>query len=65
MLVVGAGFFGSALPPLITVDGISFAQSTSQPRVGANDDEAAKFSRTIFALTEDTWQQLFKQMGET
>lgn len=65
VVVVGAGFFGYDLTPLITGDGSSLTQSTSQQRVSANDDEAAKFSRTIFAMTEDTWQQLFKQMGET
>lgn len=65
VVVVGAGLFGYDLTPLISSDGSSLTQNGRQQKVSPQDDEAAKFSRTIFALTEDTWQQLFARMGKT
>jgi len=65
IVVVVAGYYGYDLTPLLTGDGSSLSQSTQQQRVSPHEDEAAKFSRTIFAMTEDTWQQQFKQMGKT
>lgn len=65
LLVMVAGYYGYDLTPLLTGDGSSLSQSSQQPqRTTPQDDEAARFSRTIFAFTEDTWQQLFKQMDK-
>lgn len=66
LLVMVAGYYGYDLTPLLTGDGSSLSQSSQQQqRTTPQDDEAARFSRTIFAFTEDTWQQLFKQMDKT
>lgn len=62
IVVVVAGYYGYDLTPLLTGNSSSISQSTQQQHVNPNDDEAAKFSRTVFAMTEDTWQQLFQQM---
>lgn len=64
VVVVVAGYYGVDLTPLLT-GGQSGSQVTSQTRVSANDDEAAKFTVVILAYTEDTWQQIFQQMGKT
>ena len=65
LLVMVAGYYGYDLTPLLTGDGSSLSQNSQQPqRTTPQDDEAARFSRTIFAFTEDTWQQLFKQMDK-
>lgn len=65
LLVMVAGYYGYDLTPLLTGDGSSLSQSgQQQQRSTPQDDEAARFSRTIFAFTEDTWQQLFKQMDK-
>ena len=64
IVVVVAGYYGYDLTPLLTGDGSSISMGTQQQRANPHEDEAAKFSRTIFAMTEDTWQQLFQQMGK-
>lgn len=63
-MVVVAGYYGVDLTPLLT-GGQSGSPSTAQTRVSANDDEAAKFTAVILGYTEDTWQQIFQQMGKT
>ncbi|CAK8740470.1 hypothetical protein SODG_003942 [Sodalis praecaptivus] len=64
LIVVVAGYYGVDLTPLLT-GGQSSSPATSQTRVSANDDEAAKFTAVILGYTEDTWQQIFQQMGKT
>ncbi|AHF76282.1 Protein of hypothetical function, zinc metallopeptidase [Sodalis praecaptivus] len=64
IVVVVAGYYGVDLTPLLT-GGQSSSPATSQTRVSANDDEAAKFTAVILGYTEDTWQQIFQQMGKT
>ena len=64
IVVVIASYYGYDLSPLLGGDGAQTTH-TSQPRkTSAKEDEAAQFTRTIFAMTEDTWQQLFRQMDK-
>lgn len=65
IVVLVAGYYGYDLTPLLTGDGGSVQQTNQRQSVSADDERAAKFSRVIFAMTEDTWQQLFNQMGKT
>lgn len=65
VVVMVAGYYGYDLTPLLTGDGSSLSQSSQRQGSTPQDDEAARFSRTIFAFTEDTWQQLFKQMNKS
>lgn len=65
ILVAVASYYGYDLTPLLTGDGRSLSHSAQQPqRTSPQDDEAAKFTRTIFAMTEDTWQKLFQRMDK-
>jgi len=63
IVVVVASYYGYDLSPLLGGDGTQMTQTSQQQRK-ASPDEAAQFTRTIFAMTEDTWQQLFQQMGK-
>ncbi|WP_455819940.1 KPN_02809 family neutral zinc metallopeptidase [Pseudomonas cerasi] len=66
ILVVIASYYGYDLTPLLTGDTRSMSQTNQQQRqVTPKEDEAAQFTRTVFALTEDTWQKLFQQMNKT
>lgn len=67
ILVAIASYYGYDLTPLLTGDTTSMSQTTQQQqrRVTPKEDEAAQFTRTVFALTEDTWQKLFQQMNKT
>lgn len=65
VIVLVAGYYGYDLTPLVTGNGSSAQQTTQQQSAGADDDRAAKFTRVVFAMTEDTWQQLFAKMGKT
>lgn len=64
LLIVVAGYYGVDLTPLLT-GGQSGSQVSQQTRISPNDDEAAKFTAVILGYTEDTWQQIFQQMGKT
>ncbi|WP_336795335.1 neutral zinc metallopeptidase [Erwinia aphidicola] len=65
IVVVVASYYGYDLSPLLGGDGTQMTQTSQQQRKASpKDDEAAQFTRTIFAMTEDTWQQLFQQMGK-
>lgn len=64
IVVVVAGYYGVDLTPLLT-GGQSGSQVSQQTRISPNDDEAAKFTAVILGYTEDTWQQIFQQMGKT
>lgn len=64
VVVVVAGYYGVDLTPLLT-GGQSGSQVSQQTRISPNDDEAAKFTAVILGYTEDTWQQIFQQMGKT
>lgn len=63
VLVIIASYYGYDLTPLLTGGNGSYSQP--QQRANPQDDEAAKFTSVMFALNEDTWQQLFKQMNKT
>lgn len=73
VVVLVAGYYGVDLTPLLTGDGSSITQQqTTQQHnaaatksAGAQNDQAAKFTSVILATTEDTWKQLFQQMGKT
>ncbi|CCG87982.1 neutral zinc metallopeptidase [Erwinia piriflorinigrans] len=64
IVVIVAGYYGYDLSPLLS-GGSSSVSPTTQQQSSPKDDEAAQFTRTIFAMTEDTWQQLFQKMGKT
>jgi len=65
IVVVVASYYGYDLSPLLGGDGTQMTQTSQQQRKASpKEDEAAQFTRTIFAMTEDTWQQLFQQMGK-
>ncbi|CAO96115.1 KPN_02809 family neutral zinc metallopeptidase [Erwinia tasmaniensis] len=63
IVVIVAGYYGYDLSPLLS-GGSSSVAPTTQQQSSPKDDEAAQFTRTIFAMTEDTWQQLFQKMGK-
>ncbi|AXU94068.1 neutral zinc metallopeptidase [Erwinia persicina] len=67
IIVVIASYYGYDLSPLLTGDGSSAAPTAQQQQrqTTPKEDEAAQFTRTVFALTEDTWQKLFRQMDKT
>lgn len=66
IVVAIASYYGYDLTPLLTGDTSSMSQTTQQQRqVTPKEDEAAQFTRTVFALTEDTWEKLFQQMNKT
>ncbi|MEN5017621.1 neutral zinc metallopeptidase [Erwinia sp. Eh17-17] len=65
IVVVVASYYGYDLSPLLGGDGSQMTQTSQQQRrTSPKEDEAAQFTRTVFALTEDTWQKLFQQMGK-
>ncbi len=64
IVVVVAGYYGVDLTGLIS-GGQPVTQQSSQRSISPNDDEAAKFTSVILATTEDTWGQIFQQMGRT
>lgn len=63
IIVAVAGYYGYDLTPLLT--GGTSAPSSQQRSISPQDDEAAKFTSVILATTEDTWDNLFRQMGKT
>ncbi|WP_130830986.1 KPN_02809 family neutral zinc metallopeptidase [[Erwinia] mediterraneensis] len=64
IIVAVAGYYGYDLTPLLTGGGTP-APSSQQRSISPQDDEAAKFTSVILATTEDTWDNLFQQMGKT
>ncbi|NIY49039.1 neutral zinc metallopeptidase [Cedecea colo] len=64
IIVVVAGYYGVDLTALLS-GGQPVTQQTTQRSISPNDDEAAKFTSVILATTEDTWGQIFQQMGRT
>lgn len=67
IVVIVAGYYGYDLSPLLSGGSSSVTPSTQQQwqQTSGKEDEAAQFTRTIFAMTEDTWQQLFQKMNKT
>ncbi|WP_435945806.1 KPN_02809 family neutral zinc metallopeptidase [Dryocola sp. BD586] len=65
IIVVVAGYYGVDLTALLSGDQPVTQQQASQRSISPNDDEAAKFTSVILATTEDTWGQIFQQMGRT
>ena len=63
VVVVVAGYYGYDLTPLLS-GGEPVTQQSRSQTISPQDDEAAKFTSVILATTEDTWQQLFTQMGK-
>ncbi|TCV91957.1 KPN_02809 family neutral zinc metallopeptidase [Biostraticola tofi] len=64
IVVVVAGYYGVDLTPLLTGDSTPSSQS-SAVGISPNESEAAKFTSVITATTEDTWQEIFRQQGQT
>lgn len=62
IVVVVAGYYGVDLTALLS-GGQPVTQQTTQRSISPDDDEAAKFTSVILATTEDTWGQIFQQMG--
>lgn len=62
IIVVVAGYYGVDLTSLLT-GGQPLTQQTQTRSISPDEDEAAKFTSVILATTEDTWGQLFEQMG--
>ncbi len=65
IIVMVAGYYGYDLSPLLSGNSTSISAPTQTRQTSAQEDEAAQFTRTIFALNEDTWQKLFQKMGKT
>ncbi|RKQ40677.1 neutral zinc metallopeptidase [Enterobacter sp. R1(2018)] len=65
IIVVVAGYYGVDLTALLSGGQPVTQQQASQRSISPNDDEAAKFTSVILATTEDTWGQIFQQMGRT
>ncbi|MEA1065656.1 neutral zinc metallopeptidase [Erwinia sp. HR93] len=65
VIVLVAGYYGYDLTPLLNGGGQPLSQQQSAQNISPNEDEAAKFTSVILATTEDTWSQLFQQMGKT
>ncbi|MEL4015188.1 KPN_02809 family neutral zinc metallopeptidase [Dryocola clanedunensis] len=64
VVVVVAGYYGVDLSALLG-GGQPLTQQTTQRSISPNEDEAAKFTSVILATTEDTWGQIFQQMGRS
>ncbi|WP_114193245.1 KPN_02809 family neutral zinc metallopeptidase [Edaphovirga cremea] len=64
VVVLVAGYYGIDLTPLINGDQPASNQQSSQS-ISPHDDEMAKFTSVVLASTEDTWQEIFQQMGQT
>ncbi len=60
-VVIVASYYGVDLTSLLTGQPVS--SPTQQRAVNPNEDESARFTRVIFATTEETWGQLFEKMG--
>ncbi|WP_312235517.1 neutral zinc metallopeptidase, partial [Pseudescherichia sp.] len=63
VIVVIGGYYGVDLTGLLT--GQPMSQPGTQQVATPQENEAAKFTRVIFATTEETWTQLFEKMGRT
>lgn len=63
LIVVIGGYYGVDLTGLLT--GQPMSQPGTQQVATPQENEAAKFTRVIFATTEETWTQLFEKMGRT
>ncbi|KAA9000141.1 neutral zinc metallopeptidase [Affinibrenneria salicis] len=64
IIVLVAGYYGVDLTPLLSGEPMSGQPGTSR-NVSPQDEEAAKFTSVIFAMTEETWQEQFNRMGKT
>lgn len=66
VVVLVAGYYGVDLTPLLNGDGsISQPQlQQSRPVNSTQDNQLAKFTSVILASTEDSWKQIFQQMGK-
>ncbi|SFN12647.1 hypothetical protein SAMN05216516_102484 [Izhakiella capsodis] len=65
VIVIIASYYGYDLTPLLTGNTNTLSAPSQQSANSARDDEAAKFTSVIFALTDDTWKMLFNHMGKT
>ncbi|AFJ46185.1 neutral zinc metallopeptidase [Shimwellia blattae] len=66
VVVVVAGYYGVDLSPLLTGDmSGSGQQSVQRQTISPDDEKAAKFTSVILGTTEDTWGEIFTNMGKT
>lgn len=65
IIVLVAGYYGIDLTPLLT-GGTNLTGNPSAPYVPSDqEEEMAHFTSVTLGLTEDTWQSIFQQMGQT
>ncbi|MFC0225189.1 KPN_02809 family neutral zinc metallopeptidase [Serratia aquatilis] len=64
VVVLVASYYGIDLTPLLNGGDISPQTQQQSARISPKDDEMAKFTSVVLASTEDTWQELFQQMGK-
>ncbi|MDR1776281.1 MAG: zinc metallopeptidase [Desulfovibrio sp.] len=63
LMVVVAGFYGIDLTPLLTGGSVS---SVSRPYTPSDkEQEMARFTSVILKTTEDSWQSIFRKMGQS
>lgn len=65
IVVLVAGYYGVDLTPLINGDPSTGMSQNQSQSISPKDDEQAKFTSIVLASTEDTWQQIFQQNGQT
>ncbi|WON75794.1 neutral zinc metallopeptidase [Serratia sp. UGAL515B_01] len=66
VVVLVAGYYGVDLSPLLNGGDLPPQPQPQQQsvRISPKDDEQAKFTSVVLASTEDTWQEIFQQMGK-
>lgn len=63
IVVLVAGYYGIDLTPLLNSSGQTSSISQPQQPLSPAEQQAAKFTSVILALTEDTWTNIFQKMG--
>ncbi|MBW7983506.1 KPN_02809 family neutral zinc metallopeptidase [Enterobacillus tribolii] len=64
VVVLVAGYYGVDLTPLLNGGAPVTQTQQAQPANAQLDNEMAKFTSVILASTEDTWRDIFRQMGK-
>lgn len=65
IVFIGARFLGIDLMPLLTAAPPSASTSGPSRQFSATEQQLAEFVAVVLADTEDTWDELFKSLGET
>ena len=65
IVFIGARFLGIDLMPLLTAAPPSASTSGQGRQFSASEQQLAEFVAVVLADTEDTWDELFKSLGET